>query len=222
MTAPLVVAVVWTGTKYGPEYVQRLFNMVERHLPLPFDRACITDHPTRMLPLGVERVEAPAGLPGWWAKMMLYEPTWRAGRRVIYLDLDTVIIGDLTPLAQVEADFAITSNFARIASNGAYPCRYGSCTQVIGPKLRRVWERFEERRSYYMTQAGHYGDQKAVELLCPDLPLLQDLTPPGFFIDRRTLVKNRTAPPPGAAIIVFAGPLKPHNAAIDWITKAWR
>lgn len=37
-----IICMKW-GTKYGPEYVNRLYNMVARNLTLPFTFACLTD-----------------------------------------------------------------------------------------------------------------------------------------------------------------------------------
>jgi hypothetical protein len=45
--APLrnVICMKW-GTKYGPEYVNRLYAMVRRHLTGDFRMVCLTDDPT--------------------------------------------------------------------------------------------------------------------------------------------------------------------------------
>ena len=38
----IILCMKW-GTKYGAEYVNRLYNMVKRHLTLPFKMVCLTD-----------------------------------------------------------------------------------------------------------------------------------------------------------------------------------
>ena len=38
-----VICMKW-GTKYGPEYVNRLYAMVSRHLTLDFQMVCLTDN----------------------------------------------------------------------------------------------------------------------------------------------------------------------------------
>lgn len=38
----IILCMKW-GTKYGAEYVNRLYNMVNRHTTLPFKMVCLTD-----------------------------------------------------------------------------------------------------------------------------------------------------------------------------------
>ena len=44
-----ILCMKW-GDKYGPEYVNRLYNMVKQHLTLPFTFICLTDDPTGINP----------------------------------------------------------------------------------------------------------------------------------------------------------------------------
>src|SRR5689334_12929315 len=90
-----MICCVKAGRKYGPEYVQRLRDGVRRHLPehakdIPF--VCFTDDPVD----GVECRPLPANLPKWWPKVSLFS----LRQPLVYLDLDIVILGDLTPLLE--------------------------------------------------------------------------------------------------------------------------
>ena len=99
----MIVACVRNGTKYGTDYVYRLRAMVERHLKVPHWFVCLTDRPDELPDVVTVDIKR-HGLPGWFAKMALFEPTWRNGQRVIYFDLDTVICGDLKPLAALAVE----------------------------------------------------------------------------------------------------------------------
>ena len=44
-----VLCIKW-GTKYGSDYVNRLYRMVGRHLRRPFRFVCLTDEPERIDP----------------------------------------------------------------------------------------------------------------------------------------------------------------------------
>ena len=44
-----VICMKW-GTKYGPEYVNRLYAMVRRHLSGPFNFVCLTDNAAGIRP----------------------------------------------------------------------------------------------------------------------------------------------------------------------------
>lgn len=203
----MIVSCVRTGDKFGPEYVHRLENAVRRHLPIQYRFVCLTDSDCR-------------GLPGWWGKMCLLEPSWRRDERVLYFDLDTVPVGDLSPLAELDVQFGICDNFARLAGND-WPCAYNSSVMTIAPNWGGdVWDAFETDRDGIMARAGRYGDQKAIEELVPDAALLQEHLPTGFFVGYRELSKH-AVPPPSCSIVVFAGSHKPHNTNCKWVQKAW-
>jgi hypothetical protein len=211
----ITVACVRTGDRYGIEYVAKLRDMVARYLPMPHRFICLTDQPETLA--GVEMIPL-MGLPGWWAKMALFSRSFRGEGRCLYFDLDTVIIGDLTPLAEIEAPFAICANFTR-AVNPAYPCRYGSCIMVLADSFGSdIWASFMSE-SHRFIQGCTYGDQQAIEQLYPDAILLQDVLPAGYLVGRREFTDER---PEGAAVMIFAGKHKPHNTTHKWLREAWQ
>lgn len=218
---------VRTGTAYGIEYVQILRNMIARHCPIPFTLTCLTDQPDQVP--GVTFVDVSAlGLTGWWAKMAVFDPALRRAARpdceqtgrTIYLDLDTVIVGDLTPLVLWGGEFGICENFTRKAGHPSWPCRYGSCVMSLAPGWgAQVYTEFMENRQEYMTRAGKYGDQHAIERIAPHAEYLQDELPAGFFVGRRAFTESQ---PVGASLMIFAGPHKPHNTKIKWLRETWK
>ncbi|HCL85293.1 MAG TPA: hypothetical protein DIC45_02030 [Comamonadaceae bacterium] len=65
-----VICMKW-GRKYGPEYVNRLYAMVRRHLGGDFNFVCLTDDAAGIRPevqcLPIPPLDLPAGIPerGW-------------------------------------------------------------------------------------------------------------------------------------------------------------
>jgi hypothetical protein len=209
----ITVACVRVGTKYGPEYVDRLESMAARHLA-SHRFVCLTDQPDTP----GETIDVSAcGLDGWWAKMCLFDRRLIPGR-VLFFDLDTVILNDLTPLAEWGGAFGICESFTRRAGNLNWPCRYGSCVMSIGPGFGQdIWERFDRDRDAIMRRCTR-GDQQAIEALHPTATLLQDELPEGFFMGYRDLTDTK----PDASVIVFGGRRKPGNSPYQWVTDAWR
>lgn len=223
----ITVACVWTGQKYGIEYVERLRDGVRRHLRMPHTFRCLTDHEYADVPGVVMIPVTRIGLDGWWAKLALLAPVMRGIDPTIYLDLDTVIVGDLTPLARVAADpsvtFGICANFTR-AVNPEWLCRYGSCVMTFAPGWGlSVWEQFTAHRERWIGEAGRYGDQFILERLvpAPDVTILQHALPDNYLIGYRDLVKLPAGPPNGTAVINFGGSKKPHNTDCRWARNAW-
>lgn len=115
----LTVACVWvkgsgeSKRKYGVEYVDRLRNMVSRNLKQPHRMVCLTDRPGQV-PKGIEpiSIENPKFGRGWWAKLNLFDPAMPFTERVLYLDLDVLIVGPLDPMADYPADFVLCPDSA--------------------------------------------------------------------------------------------------------------
>lgn len=106
----LTVACVWVkgNVPYGVEYVAKLRGMVGRHLSQPFRFVCLTDRP-ELLPANVEgiKIALPKGLFGWWAKVELFSSRHGFTGRMLYLDLDTLVVSDLQPIVDYPAPFAL-------------------------------------------------------------------------------------------------------------------
>ncbi len=159
-----IVCCIKVGTRYGPEYVNRLHAAVERHMKRRHDFLCLTDDPRGLgclhLPIGTD-------LPGWWAKLILFKPHQALmGARVIFLDLDTVILGNIDFLLAYEGDFAILRDFYR-------PNGYGSAIMSIAPAFGgRIWRDFKPEYC-----AAYPGDQNWIEEQAPHADRWQDLNP---------------------------------------------
>lgn len=214
----MIVACVRTGDKYSPDYVYRLKAAVARHLPVQHRFVCITDNPDAVT--GIETVKE-SSLLRWWAKLRLFDPSWRGDERVVYFDLDSVICGDISPLAEISVPFGICKNFSLIAY-GKYPCRYGSAVMTIAPTYGSdLWAWFNKYLIHLTNLGGVFGDQLIIEKFDPDAALLQPLLPAGFFLGHRDLPSFQEGPPPGCSVVVFAGEHKPGNTNCEWARQLW-
>lgn len=103
-TEKVTVLCVRFGTRYGREYVERLRNMVARHLTLPYEFVCLTDDANSIE--GVRSIVQPnAGYSkGWWHKVHMFDSSLPIAGRILYFDLDVVIHANINKLAQFEPD----------------------------------------------------------------------------------------------------------------------
>lgn len=108
----LTVACVYVRGEYPytPDYVRRLHAMVTRWSDRPFRFVCLTDQPGE-IPDGVEPIPV-TKLSGFapWTKLELFNPIRQWTGRMLYLDLDTLIVAPLAPVIDFHADFAITAD----------------------------------------------------------------------------------------------------------------
>ena len=125
MQAPVkqLVCVKW-GSAYGPEYVNRLYGMVSRHLAPPFRLVCLTDD-RNGIRAEVECFDLPElGVPhpqrtiGKWRKQVLWGatvPGLQTGTPALFIDLDSVIVGPIDDYFTIGApsDVYVARNWAR-------------------------------------------------------------------------------------------------------------
>ena len=67
-----VICLKW-GDKYGPEYVNNLYAMVERHLTVPHRFVCLTDDTAGVNPKVECKELLDSNLEGWWNKLSMFK-----------------------------------------------------------------------------------------------------------------------------------------------------
>ena len=241
--APVTVLCMKWGTKYGPEYVNRLYAMVARHLARPFRFVCLTDDTA-----GVRSEVVTAPIPALpriiqpkergWFKLASFSPKLKGllDEVVLYLDLDVVILGGLDPLFEYEAAFPLIRDWyhpVRLVGNSSvYRYRpaerwalfdaFSADTDAIVTRIRNEQEYLSE----YLEQRGELSfwpkewcQSWRVGCLAP-WPARMWTTPRA---------------PPGTRILVFHGSPKPEEAMADraglglqtwraapWLADYWR
>lgn len=107
---PLTVACVWVQghVPYSSEYVTRLAAMARRFIRRDFRFVCLTDRPW-LLPAHIDTIPIvkPPRVYGWWSKLELFNPAHAFSGRVLYLDLDTLIVGPLDDIIDFPPDLAL-------------------------------------------------------------------------------------------------------------------
>lgn len=204
----VIVCCVKVSQIYGPEYVNRLAAMVRRHATRPHRFLCLTDNPTGV---DVPYTDVGTDAPGWWAKLVLFRPhPALVGYRVLYLDLDTVIVGNMDFLFEYNGNLAILQSFWP-------PSRYGSALMSIAPGYGgAIWSDFQRHRTAIMARL--YGDQDWIGEQVAAADLWQDLAPGKIGSYKADDLRES---PKGFAICCFHGEPKPHEVD-GWVGKHWR
>lgn len=152
---------------FAPEAVYQLRDMVRRYYPHPHRFVCVTDFPKELT--GVETIQlwdegaeipSPFGRhnPSCYRRLKVFAPDAGKvfGERLVSLDLDTVIVRDMSPLFDRPEDFVIwgESDFKGQWYNGSlWMLRTGTRPQV--------WQTFDPERSPAIaTRAGARGSDQ--------------------------------------------------------------
>jgi len=109
------VACLKHGTKYGPEYVNRLYNMVKRNLTIPFKFVCLTENSAGLNnEIEVLSLHLDHRLTGWWYKPYFFNPHLGLNGTILYLDLDVVVFENIDKLFTWNPEqFCIIRDFNR-------------------------------------------------------------------------------------------------------------
>lgn len=103
---------------FNNAYVVRLERMVRRYLARDFRFVCFTDGTRGELPPPIETIRLkhlpPGRLPengrGYWRKLELFNPKHGLEGRVLFLDLDVLVVATLDPIVDFPAALALTED----------------------------------------------------------------------------------------------------------------
>lgn len=193
-----VACVLRSGGDYSSEYVERLRDGVARHLPLPHRFVCLSD-----VDVPCERIALVTDWPGWWSKLELFRPGLLSGR-VLYLDLDTVIQGDLLPLAAHPHRFTMLSDLMA-------PARLASGVMAWDGDFRHLFERWSPRLAPRYRVTGRWGDQGWISEQLGISPSRFQSLFPGMFASYKA---SPAAAKAAASVICFHGSPRPHE--VGW------
>lgn len=199
----------------GIDYVNKLFDGVTRCLPggVNFRFICFSDKlDLEGLREGITLKSLPQGVNGWWNKLYLFkEGLFEEDERVIFFDLDTVIVRSLEDIIAYKGEFAVLKDFYydRLAP-GVMLWKSG-----FG---KEIWSSYEE--AGYPTNLP-LGDlswiNKHFDENSLKADILQDLFSDKFCSYK---VDAKDGIPQKAAVVCFHGFPRPHEAG-GWVDAVW-
>lgn len=214
----LIATVLRSGGGYTPAHVQWL----HRQLPDGFEAVCFSDC---KIP-GVRTIPLKYNWPNWWAKLELFRPDIKDD--IFYLDIDTVITGDISELL---ADEQLT-----MLSDFYHEQRPASGVMRIPNDVKSdVWKTFIRSPSQHMRQCvvpERWGDQGFISTILQ--PARWQDKHAGSIISYKAHVATKGMPghhnkrsfgdgslPDGAKIVCFHGDPRPWDVArvCEWIPE---
>jgi hypothetical protein len=214
-----VVCWKWDGWRagYTAEQVNVLERMLKEHLHLDHRLVCVTDDPTGVRCETMEIwnypvVETLQGRPNCFRRLRLFsdEAGDMFGPRVLSIDLDCAIMGDITPL--------ITDHDFRILQGEVAP--YNGSMWLLRTGARpRAWDEFDPdtfHQAIAKTRTArhrpYYGSDQA--WLSYVLPGEATWSEADGVYQYRNLALRSADVPNDARIVFFAGSRKPWDHAL--------
>ncbi|MDR0275746.1 MAG: glycosyltransferase [Burkholderiaceae bacterium] len=242
-----ILCMKW-GTKYGPEYVNRLYGMVRRYLAGDFNFVCLTDDAggirpeVRCLPIPLLDMHlAPGQRDGAWKKLTTFEADLHGLQgTALFLDLDVVAVGPLDDFFTLPGQFLIIRDYRRfwrfgprvIGNSSVYRFELGAHADALAyfrahiDEVQRKHRNEQHFLSHFLHRQGKLGYWPAG--WCPSFKYHCIPPWPGNY---------RKAPfiPEGARIVIFHGEVNPPDALAGrrnkrfahieparWIAEYWR
>ena len=241
-----ILCVKW-GTKYGPDYVNKLAGMVRRNMSRPYRFVCLTDDTTGIDPaiethplpaIGIPEFDAATGwtrLHGWLKVTVFAAPLYDLTGPTLFLDVDIVITGPLDAFFDPPGDFIVIKEWDKRDETGNTSVfRYtagahGDLIVYLAKSLDSAQADYRNEQEFVTTYFSRQGKMTywpkgwcvSFKRHCMHPGIM------GFFKPARI--------PEGAKVVVFHGKPNPPDAIIGrsgkwyrrvlpvaWVDELWR
>jgi hypothetical protein len=165
----IVLCMKW-GTKYGPEFVNRLYAMVRRHLHGDFRFVCLTDRSQGIRDEvqchAIPPLDLPPGIPErGWTKLTTFAADLHGLQgTALFLDLDVVIVDDITPFFELPGEFLIIHDWKRpwrvTGNSSVYRFRLGAHADLLAhfrAHVNEVRDQVRNEQAYLSEQLHQQG-----------------------------------------------------------------
>lgn len=233
-----IVCMKW-GTRYGPEYVNFLFNMVKRNTTLPFRFVCMTEnkdgirHEVEISPLPDFQE------PAWeyarycsaWRKLALFDKqVLDLKGKLLFLDLDIVIVDSIDCFFSYSDKLAIIENWSqpgRLIGQSSVFCfevgRYYHLLEKYNTQHEEVMKNNRTEQMYITRELGKENFDyfpaewcKSFKMHCMPGGILNSfITPTKIPENARIIVFHGSPNPPEALAGVWGAP-------VPWYKKLYK
>lgn len=204
---------------YNHVYVNKMYNMITRHLSLPHKFYCLTEDPQgfdtniNVIPLPVNELK----INGWWWKTYMFKPNLFEYDINFYIDLDMIITSNIDHWMTYEPntflgliDVAVVNN-PTVNSLGSGVLRWNKnqYTDIYDNMIKNT------RNVVSTYHAG--GDQAYIWSMYKDK---MKFWPHDWYESFKWELEGK-GHKPTSNMIVFHGRAKPHNSRHPLILEHW-
>ena len=228
----------WWRTKFSEEYLVKLAHSVKRHMrDEPYKFHCITTHDQyfpRLIDEGapiddVVVLESPHYFllekPGCLVRLLTFNLQFqnmikaRPGDRIVNIDLDFVITGDLFQLFDRPEDFVILQG-----ANMYNPCPFnGALFMLRAGAHQEVWNDFSLEAVAQVPFHEYPDDQGWLWHKIPQAAAWPVGPKSGVYVYKKRTWPSGDDLPQGAKMVTFVGKKNPKDLShLIWVKQNWR
>lgn len=230
----VIVCWLWKGWRdiYSAKHVNRLAAQLDQRMRSEYRLICITDDPKGIecetfplwtmpparIPRAHTRTFGDPPIPDCYTRLRMFDPRigrW-FGERVLSMDLDCVILDDLTPLFREECDFKAAKGYKSHLCGSMWWLKIGTHADVWDDyhpvETPKLIDGIEVRPGVSLSGS----DQAWMSLKIPAAPLWTEDDGVYQFME----LKPQRIIPANARIVYFAGSIKPWDRECQMISPA--
>lgn len=223
------------GTKYSADYVNVLYNMVQRNLTVPHEFVCFTEDPSDINPnIRIEPLP-PANIQGWWYKPFMFDPALLPEGTRLFIDLDVIIFDNIDNLFTYQPDkFCIIRDFNRF-QNKQWNRMNSSVFRLNQAHQEHVYKNFianphTNSRRFHGDQDWIFNQVRTEWAFWPDEWIQSykwEMRGKPKMTGRINGVRDFVDAGipkilPNTSIAVFHGDPNPHHCKDSWVKDNWR
>lgn len=203
-------------SKYPGHYVERLRSAVARNLEQEYKFAVFSPE---------AEDEYLTKVPGCFCRLRYFDREWQRkqgiqpGDRIVCIDLDVVITGQLDPLFDRDDTFVILSG-----ANSTNPCPVNGSVQMLrAGEHQDVWRDFSLKNASMVQFDAFPDDQAWISHRIPNYAEWKAGPESGIYSFQKTTWPKGDGLPKDARIVAFPGWRDPARFAhLDWVKANWR
>lgn len=229
-----IVCFKW-GPKFTAEYVNNLYSAIQRNTTIEHRFICYTDDPE-----GVECETRPflIDLPVWWYIIGLTNPEHEHNDQLVYMDLDTIITGNIDHILTLDKPFATISDFGWTSGlQTAYIMWNKSVRDSVWkhfttkykpadyPKLDCDYTKWGGTNQFLEECMGVVRINKNPKPAIQDAPpvvRLQDVYPGECVSYKAQSLQNTQQLNDNIKMVFFHGKPQPHEVDNAWLKEHWK
>ena len=210
-----VFCVLKSGGDYNLDYVMKLRNMIKRNSTVPYDFICLTD--LEIDPRVCKSIPLVREWAGWWSKIELFRPGLTDKQKIIYFDLDTLIVKNIDDILSYAHSMTALRPWNRknrqagLSASGMMAWRNDASNSFLFDQFKL------ENISNYRG-----GDQEYISKILMENGVETTFFQTAFsgiYSYKRNCRKGLLS---DARIVCFHGKPRPHEMNQKWVKENWR
>lgn len=207
-----IICVLKSGGDFSFLDVVKLKTMLEKNVTVPYTFYCLTNtnSPTvfKLLPLL-------SNYRGWWSKIELFKPNLVKEHRIVYFDLDTVIVSNIDDLLLQDHDFIGLKpfNLRRSLIDGYIAS--GIMSWRNDGTFNYIFNKFK----YLYDSRKYAGDQDYISYMLQKreiIPMYWQSLVDGIYSYKRHLKGKVGSVKFNPRVVCFHGLPRPHQVNVNW------